>query len=79
LAAVKERRVAYAKLCGQVFSVNEPVFALPDGTPWRAFGGMFNTVVSRSQFPPRADEMAYSPYMHHTYATFALAEGRSYD
>ena len=80
LAALKERRVAYAKLCGQVFSVSEPVFALPDGTPWRAFGGMFNTVVSRCQFPPRSDEMPYTPYsMRHTYATFALAEGRSYE
>lgn len=61
-------------------STSQRVYVSSDGTPWRAFGGMFNTAVSRCPFPPRADQMPYTPYsMRHTYATFALAEGRSYE
>lgn len=80
LKAMKARRMAYAKEHQQEFSISEPVFALPCGKPYRKFGGLFNAVVERCQFPPRADDMPYSPYsLRHTYATFALAEGRSYE
>lgn len=80
LKAMKARRMAYAKEHEQEFSIGEPVFALPCGKPYRKFGGLFNAVVEHCQFPPRADDMPYSPYsLRHTYATFALAEGRSYE
>ncbi len=80
LKALKARRMAYAKEHGEEFSITEPVFALPNGIAHRTFGGLFNQVVERCDFPPRADEMPYSPYsLRHTYATFALADGKSYE
>ena len=80
LKALKDRRMAYSKTHGPEFKINEHVFALPTGKPYCHFGGLFNEVVKRCNFPPRADQMPYSPYsMRHTYATFALAEGKTYE
>ncbi len=73
------RRQAYATKTGQSFSLSEMVFALPDGMPFNGFATLFNKVVARCAFPTRPDEMPYSPYsLRHTYATFALADGKGY-
>ncbi len=76
---MKARRLGFASAHGQTFSPAEAVFSLPDGTPHRHFSDMFREVVKRCHFPIRADEMPYTPYsLRHTYATFALAEGKDY-
>ncbi|MEI8397445.1 MAG: tyrosine-type recombinase/integrase, partial [Rhodospirillaceae bacterium] len=78
-AILKQRQRQLAAADGFTFAENWPVFALPDGTAFRNFGGLFNEVVALCAFAPRQDEMPYSPYsLRHTYATFALAAGKDY-
>ena len=80
LERMKIRRLEYASSQGQTFSLNEPVFSLPDGSVIGDYGDMFNVVISRCQFPPRGDQIPYSPYsLRHTFATEHLANGMTYE
>ncbi|HVI51202.1 MAG TPA: tyrosine-type recombinase/integrase [Candidatus Sulfotelmatobacter sp.] len=75
LKALKKRHeTAAAEL-----TASKSVFTLPSGEKVN-LSDMFNAVIERCKFPVRADQLPYSPYsLRATYATFSLAEGRSYE
>ena len=80
LHAMLTRRQDYAKTHGQTFSMDEPVFLLPDGSSFLDYGGMFNALLKRCSFPPRGDQIPYSPYsLRHTFATDLLSIGLTYE
>ena len=80
LTIMKQRRIAYLKSLGKEFSEYELVFCHLDGNPFKDFPRLFAEVVRRCDFPRRTGEMAYTAYsLRHTYATFALAEGKTYE
>ncbi len=80
LTVLKQRRAAYLRSVGKVFDDNDPVFCHIDGQPFRDFPRLFAEVVRRCNFPRRPGEMSFTAYsLRHTYATFALAEGKTYE
>ncbi len=80
LTILKQRRTAYLKSVGKAFDENEPVFCHIDGQPFRDFPRLFAEVVRRCKFPYRPGEMSLTAYsLRHTFATFALAEGKTYE
>jgi len=80
LKQMRERRMAYAQKAGQAFSDSERVFVQEDGEAFGDLGGLFNELVERCGFPARTGRSVYSPYsLRHTFATFALAEGKTGD
>lgn len=80
LRQMRERRETYTQQHGHEFSLQEPVFALPDGSTIAKYGELFNDLVKRCRFERRPDQLPYSPYsLRHTFATHALAEGLSYE
>jgi integrase len=80
LQAMLNRRKDYAREHFTPFSMDEPVFAMPDGAPILDFHDGFNAVIKRCAFPPRGDQMPYSPYsLRHTFATDLLANGWTYE
>lgn len=80
LAEMRARRVAHARKLKQKFSEAEAVFLLDNGTSAGDLGKLFNQLIQRCGFPARSDGVAYSPYsLRHTFATFALAEGKTGD
>ena len=77
---MKHRRIAYLKSLGKELSEYELVFCHLDGSPFKDFPRLFAEVVRRCDFPRRSGEMAYTAYsLRHSYATFALAEGKTYE
>jgi integrase len=79
LHAMWTRRKAHAAKSKKPFGADEPVFALETGEAYGDLGNLFNKLVARCEFPRRPDTAFYSPYsLRHTFATFALAEGREY-
>ena len=80
LTILKQRRTAYLKSVGKTYDENEPVFCHIDGQPFRDFPRLFAEVVRRCKFPYRPGEMSLTAYsLRHTFATFALAEGKTYE
>lgn len=80
LKQMRQRRMARAQKDQQTFSNSERVFVQQDGTVFGDLGGLFNDLVERCGFPDRAGRSRYSPYsLRHTFATFALAEGKTGD
>ncbi len=78
--ALKQRRITYMKTLGKALDDHEPVFCHLDGEPFRDFPRLFAEVVRRCKFKRPPGEMAYTAYsLRHTYATFALAEGKTYE
>ena len=75
LRALKKRHETAA---GEL-TASKSVFTLPSGEKIN-LSDMFNAVIERCKFPVRADQLPYSPYsLRATFATFSLAEGRSYE
>lgn len=80
LKQMRQTRMAYAQKAQQTFGESERVFVQEDGTAFGDLGGLFNELVERCGFPARTGRSAYSPYsLRHTFATFALAEGKTGD
>ena len=80
LTALKQRRTAYLRSVGKTFDENEAIFCHIDGQPFRDFPRLFAEVVRRCKFPHRPGEMSLTAYsLRHTFATFALAEGKTYE
>jgi integrase len=80
LKQMQQRRLAYARKAQQTFSDGERVFVQEDGTTFGDLGGLFNELIERCGFPARTGRNGYSPYsLRHTFATFALAEGKTGD
>jgi len=74
---MQERR---EKALGNKLTGEEALFALPNGERCQKLGNMFNTVIERCKFVRHAEQLPYSPYgLRATFATFSLAEGKSYD